>query len=110
MVPDIEEERKRKALLSSVNRAMSGNLPPVVRAVFCKDESSRVFLRFVVDGEISDGDRDSVSCIGAEVIADFSAPYLIEESVERLDAPSHVANPPGWLLAFRRDELGVEGR
>ncbi|MFD4351423.1 hypothetical protein ACFWPX_02630 [Nocardia sp. NPDC058518] len=87
---------------------MSGNLPSVVRAVFCKDESSRVFLRFVVDGETSDDDWDSVSCIGAEVIADFSAPYMIEESIERLDVPAHVALPQGWLLAFRRNEPGAE--
>lgn len=96
------------ALLGSVNRAMSGNLPSVVRAVFGMDERSRVHLRFVVDGEISDDDWDSVSCIGAEVIADFPAPYMIEESIERLDLPAQVAPPQGWLLTFRRDELGAE--
>lgn len=108
MVPSIEEEQKHRNLLGSVHRALSGSLPSVVRAVFCKDESSRVFLRFVVDGEISDDDWDSVSCIGAEVIADFSAPYMIEESIKRLDVPAQVATPPGWLLAFRRHEPGVE--
>lgn len=91
---------------------MSGNLPSVVRAVFFKDESSQVFLRFVVDGEISDDDSDSVSCIGAAVIADFyfSAPYMIEESIERLDhLPARVATPPGWLSAVLRNEPGTVG-
>ncbi|MFD3426380.1 hypothetical protein [Nocardia fluminea] len=109
MVPSVDEEQKRINLLASVNRAMSGNLPSVVRAVFCKDESSHVFLRFVVDGEISDDDWDSVSCIGAEVIADFSAPYMIDESIERLDVPARVETPQGWLLAFLRNEPGTEG-
>ncbi|MFG1771625.1 hypothetical protein ACGFIX_18790 [Nocardia salmonicida] len=109
MVPSIDEEQKRINLLASVNRAMSGSLPSVVRAVFCKDENSQVFLRFVVDGEISDDDWDSVSCIGAEVIADFSAPYMIDESIERLDVPANVATPQGWLVAFLRNEPGAEG-
>ncbi|MGW5919177.1 hypothetical protein ACWFPY_09285 [Nocardia fluminea] len=108
MVSHLEEEQKRINLLASVKRAMSGSLPSVVRAVFCKDEISQVFLRFVVDGEISDDDWDSVSCIGAEVIADYSAPYMIDESVERLDVPAPIATPQGWLLAFLRSAPGAE--
>lgn len=86
-----------------MDRALLGEISSAVRAVFCKEESSRIFLRFVFDGEISDDDRDSASCVGAEVIADFPAPYMIKESIQRLDAPAPVTTPPGWLLAYQRE-------
>lgn len=97
-------EPSRGALLASVNRALWGEISIAVRAVYYQAEGSSIAIRFVVDGVIAEADRESVSCVAGEVIADFPDHDLAEESIERLDAPARVAVPPGWRLAFLRRE------
>lgn len=96
-------EPSRSALLASVNRALWGEVSAAVRAVFYKVENDCILIRFVVDGLITDSDRESVSCVGGEVVSDF--PDLqVEEFIDRLDAPARVVVEPGWEAAFIRKE------
>ncbi|MFB8003272.1 hypothetical protein [Nocardia sp. NPDC056000] len=97
------EGPSRSALLASVNRALWGEVSTAVRAVFYKVEDDCILIRFVVDGPITAGDRESASCVGGEVVADF--PGLgVEELIDRVDAPARVVVQSGWEVAFIRKE------
>ncbi|MFB7718700.1 hypothetical protein [Nocardia sp. NPDC056100] len=97
------EGPSRSALLASVNRALWGEISTAVRAVFYKVEDDCTLIRFVVDGPITASDRESVSCVGGEVVADF--PELrVEEFIDRVDAPARLVVQPGWDVAFIRKE------
>ncbi|MEU4598603.1 hypothetical protein [Nocardia sp. NPDC023988] len=90
-------------MVLSVNRALWQEVSAAVRAVFCKVEDGVISIRIVVEGAITDDDRDSTSCVAAEVIADFPD-HRVDERIERLDPPTRVTMPPGWHLVFHRRE------
>ncbi len=94
----------RSDLLFSVNRALWGEVSPNMRRVEAKADGYIILLRFYFDGEPSSEDRNSVSCAGAEVIADFSDEYVIEEEIIRLDAPERLPADPNRMAIYRRRE------
>ncbi|NKX90266.1 hypothetical protein [Nocardia coubleae] len=93
----------RGQLLLSVNRALWGEVSAAVRAVLCKAEEGVISISFVVEGPITDDDRDLISCVAAEVVADFSD-HCVDERIERVDPPTRVAVLPGWHIVFHRRE------
>ncbi|WP_256750500.1 hypothetical protein [Mesorhizobium sp. Mes31] len=94
----------RATLLLSLQRALLNAVPLNLRAVSCDWEGTDIKLRFVFDGEVSDANFDEVQIVGAEVIADFPAPWTISEDVVRLDYPADTR--PGSLAhwAYMRKE------
>jgi hypothetical protein len=79
----------RARLLLSVQRALLGEMTANVRAVTCSAADSKIVLRWIVDGAISDGLREAASAIGTEVIADFANHHVSEELV-RCDDPADI--------------------
>ena len=92
-----------QALLSSLQRALLGQIPSKLRQASAEVGTGQtVCIRFEYDGEPSDDDREFCSVAATEVIADFPAPWELDEQ--------HLANPvPGALnglsvVAFRRND------
>jgi hypothetical protein len=93
-----------QALVFSLVRGLWGEVRPQLRQASIEaDESACIVrLRFEYDGEATGPARDSCSYAATEVIADFPAPWSLDEQ--------HVAIPfPGQLsslthVAYRRWE------
>jgi hypothetical protein len=94
----------RARLLLSVQRALLGAVSPDLRAVTCDWEGVEIKLRFVFDGAIPERAVDEARIVGAEVAADFPAPWTVTEDIDRLDYP-HDPRPGGLALwAYLRKE------
>ena len=90
-----------QALLSSFQRALLGQIPSELRQATAEIGADQIVrVRFEYDGEPSEDSREFCSSAATEVIADFPAPWDLDEQ--------HIANPlPGTLngltvVAFRR--------
>lgn len=88
---------------ASINRALWGEVSARLRCVQFKPDKSRITLRFSFDSAPNDSDLESVSCVGAEVAADFPKLAVVEE-VATTDAGSVSPQQDGWHTAFARKE------
>ena len=89
----------------SLNRALLGAVFPQLRAVLVRANEKSWEIRFYVDGEISDDDRESLTTAEAEVVGDmkwWTMTYSGE--IIRLDAPTPIPREEGWFAAFARKE------
>jgi hypothetical protein len=93
------------SLLLSVQRALLGEVPPALRGVTVAWHDQVILIRSYFDGPITDGDREAMSCATSEVIADFPAPWTIEDDVVRCDAPEPLECLAAW--AYHRQEPSV---
>ena len=93
----------RVSLVMSANRALLDEISSAVRAVFVRSDDTDIHVRFVFDGPISDEDRESLSCVGTEMVADFPDHGVCEDGVQ-VDMPNPVPRQEGWILVFRRKE------
>ena len=71
----------------SAQRALWGHVPACMRAASIQKEGDTIFWRCVFDAEATDDDFELASNAGAESIADFSAPTVIDEQVLKLPFP-----------------------
>ncbi|WP_426787921.1 hypothetical protein, partial [Xanthomonas campestris] len=98
----MSEISSRPMLLFSLQRALLGGVHPELRQASIEaDPISKVIrLRFECDGAPSEAGRESCSSAATEVIADFPAPWRLDEH--------HLVRPsPGSLsslahVAYRR--------
>lgn len=81
---------ERVLVLLSLQRAMLGETFPALRAITV--EWSQVAVRFFayVDGPLTEEDAESLSCIAAEVAADFWSGVDIDYEVVRVDLPNPI--------------------
>lgn len=87
------------ALLLSLQRALLGETHPQLRQASIEADpgTSVVRLRFEYDGEPSKAALDSGSCAATEVIADFPAPWNLDDQhvsvayPHKLSALAHIA-------------------
>jgi hypothetical protein len=91
----------RASLLLSVQRALLGEVPPALRGVTVGWHDDVIQLRSYFDGPISEVDRESMSCVATEVIADYAEPWTIEEEVIRWDAPEPMDCLAAWAYLRR---------
>jgi hypothetical protein len=75
-----------------------------MRRVYVQSDDEAIRLRFYFDGEPTETDRDSVSCVGTEVISDFPEHPRILEEIIRLDVPETIPLQHDWHLVFERRE------
>jgi hypothetical protein len=73
------------ALKLSIQCALLGEVTGRLVGVTCGLLERRIQIRAYVTGLVSEQDVEWVSCIGAEVIADFPDGYTIEESCVSAD-------------------------
>ncbi|MNM93326.1 hypothetical protein D3C81_1056960 [compost metagenome] len=91
-------------LLLSLQRALLGQVHPILRQASIKaDPTLRlVTLRFEYDGEPTEIARESCSCAATEVIADFPAPWRLDE--QHVATSANKSLSPLIHIAYRRAE------
>ena len=91
-------------LLLSLQRALLGEIPPSLRQASIEADPALhiVRLRFEYDGEPTGKSQESCSNAATEVIADFPAPWQLDE--QHVAAPVPLALAPLALVAYRRAE------
>jgi len=92
-----------KTVISSINRALWGEVSTKLRSVQFSLDGSRIAIRFFFDETPDDGDLNSMASVGAEVAADFPGCTVSEEAVAT-EANCPVPHDAGWRTAFARKE------
>ncbi|HDK6330971.1 hypothetical protein AAHY48_19675 [Klebsiella variicola subsp. variicola] len=87
----------------SVQRALFGNVTPNIRAVVAELSGKNISLLFYFDGQIDDDDKELVSVIETEIIADFDEDFTVDTTVKRLDPPQPIKNKHGLLIYIRKE-------
>jgi hypothetical protein len=87
----------------SFQRGALGEISPSLRAVTLGFQEKLIKGIFYFQGEVSEDNIESVSCIEGEVIADFSEDYTIDFRIERLDYPGEMKMLDAWV--YRRKEF-----
>ncbi|RYX80828.1 hypothetical protein EON83_26900 [bacterium] len=97
----IDNELKVRVRLAA-QVALWRQVPPILRAVSVDVDEQKVYFRCICDGVPSESEQELLSCAASELIADFSAPYTIEEEYLQVEFP----NPMSHLkfLVFLRYE------
>ena len=85
----------------SVQRALLGEVSSAMRAVLVEFDETRVEITFVFDGEISEEDTESASCVETEVIADMREDSVVTARCLRIDAPGEIKLPGERVFARR---------
>lgn len=80
---------ERAHVLLAAQRALLGEIPPVLRAVTLGWSTNKVQVCAIFDGEASEDHRESMECVGTEIIASFPD-HAIEVEFARCDAPARV--------------------
>lgn len=89
------------SLRMSLQRAMVGEVFPALRAVTVEYTSTTAHFYAYIDGSLQPEDRESISCICTEMIADFPASVTIEfHTIETFDAVP-VRDPRLFVFARR---------
>lgn len=86
----------------SLQRALLGYVSSHIRGVAFSLEGMSIKIRCYVDGEISEDDCESSSCVETEVIADYDSGYDVTAECLRLDYPLTIDDQGIWV--FRRQE------
>lgn len=91
-------------LLLSLQRALLGEVHPHLRQASGELDAHvhLVRLRFEYDGQANAAAHESCSCAAAEVIADFPAPWRLDE--QHIARPATVPLEPLTHVAYRRWE------
>jgi len=91
-------------LFLSLQRALLGEVHPILRQASIDADPSLhiVRLRFEYDGEPTDSARENCSSAVTEVIADFPAPWQLDE--QHLAVPAGMPLAPLAHVAYRRAE------
>jgi hypothetical protein len=92
----------RTRVLLSMQRALLGEVFPTLRAVTVEWGTSMVKFLAYVDGELRPEDEESLSCVSAELAADFESGVEIDYEVVRRDTPLPIEDSRTWV--FRRSE------
>jgi len=88
----------------SIQRALIGEVTANMAAVTCALRQDRIVLRCYYFGTPTEEDKQRLSAVGSEVIADFPAPYdILEENVPY--QPSRQLPERLDLWAFMRAEV-----
>jgi hypothetical protein len=83
---------ERSLVLLSLQRAMLGEVFPALRAITVEWSEMAVKFFAYIDGPLAAEDAESLSCISAEVAADFLPGVEIDFETVRLDFPNRIVD------------------
>jgi hypothetical protein len=83
---------ERTYVLLSLQRAMLGEVFPALRAVSVEWSDRTVKFFAFVDGPLADEDAESLSCISAEVAADFWDGVDVDYETVQVDTPNRIVD------------------
>lgn len=103
----------RTDLLISVQRGLSWNVFPSLRAVCVESTENLIYVGFYCDGEVTDVEIDHCEDALSDIIADFS--YLVEDEggmefetpIIRIDYPDPIPLRGDWVY-YRHEDPSVD--
>ncbi|WP_257168500.1 hypothetical protein [Bradyrhizobium sp. SRS-191] len=94
---------ERSSVFLSLTRALLGEVTPSLRTVQFELVDRNIDIFCIFDGSISEDDRESMSCMETEVMANFPE-ATVQARCLRIDLPDPVPNAPGRSVVFARRE------
>ena len=88
----------------SIQRALLGEIASELRVVAFSIKNKVLEFRYYFDGEISEENLESVSCIETEVLADFDDNLDLTSLCLRRDAPESIDDGGVWVYQ-RREQV-----
>ena len=79
----------RRDVLLVTQVALLGEISAAVRGVTVAWSKDEISIRAVFDGPVSESDKESMECVGSEVIASFPE-HTINVEVVRCDMPASI--------------------
>ncbi|MFB4339497.1 hypothetical protein RAC90_03260 [Pantoea sp. CS_6] len=92
-----------KRLKLSIQAALLGAVTENMRNIAVDICGNKILLCFFIDGEIKDDDKENISIVETEVIADFDGDFDIETIIKRIDCPEKIIPGQGHSV-FQRKE------
>lgn len=83
--------------------ALLGAVTKNMRNIAVDIYENKILLYFFIDGQVQDDDKENISIIEAEVIADFEDDFDIETIIKRIDCPEPIILGQGYSV-FQRKE------
>ena len=97
--PEVE---RRVDVLLSVGRALLGQVYDNLRAVSYEWDGDTLRFHFFTLVEPSEDDIDTSRCVTTEVIADFAAPTMIDETFQAVPFPRPLPRDRGEYVFMRK--------
>ena len=92
-----------KRLKLSMQSALLGAVSENMRNITVDICGNKILLCFFIDGEVRDDDKENISIIETEVIADFEDDFDIETIIKSIDCPEPIILSQGYSV-FQRKE------
>lgn len=83
--------------------ALLGSITENMRNIAVDLTGNKITLYFFINGDITDDDKENISIIETEVIADFEDEFDIEAIIKRIDYPKPIILERGCSI-FQRKE------
>lgn len=96
-----------QTVLVAVQLALLGEISARLRAIAVSYDCDSIHLDCYYDGEILEEDRESMSCVETELMAEFPESHRITHHVLRSDYPTPL--PKDKRYAFYRKEPEIYG-
>lgn len=93
-----------KRLKLSIQSALLGAITENIRNVAVYINEKKIFLYFFINGEISEDEKENISIIETEVIADFEDDFDIESIIKRVDTPEPITLDRGFSVFQRKEK------
>ncbi len=97
-------DARRCDVLLAFQRALLGEVTPSLRAVTVRYDETSIHFEAFIDGEIHDEEREAMSLVETEVMAEFPSTHTITHEVIHLDAPASIPKDRTWVY-FRKEPL-----
>jgi hypothetical protein len=95
---------RRHVVLVAVQQALLGEVSSRLRCVAVTWGEVSIHLDCYFDGQVDEGDQDSMSCVETEAMAVFPSTHQISHAVHRLDYPNPIPKETTWAF-FRKEPL-----
>ena len=95
--PESDNIELRRDVLLTTQVALLGEVSSSVRGITLAWSPQKIHLRAIFDGNIDESDRESMECVGTEILASFPEHELEVECV-RADVPARL--DPFFLMAW----------
>jgi hypothetical protein len=98
-------DNRQCIVLVALQQALLGEVSAQLRAVTVRYDDTSIHFESFYDGEVSDDDRESMSCVETELIAYFPEDHRITCEIHRLDYPALIPKDRVWVYYRKEDSI-----
>ncbi|HZN96007.1 MAG TPA: hypothetical protein VFB81_25000 [Myxococcales bacterium] len=97
-------DTRRYEVLLAIQQALLGEVSPNLRAVTVSYTETSLHFEAYFDGEVHDEEREAMSLVETELMAEFPSTHSLSHQVIRLDTPALIPKDRTWVY-FRKEPL-----